>query len=130
MTFNSGDKVYAEGEVVSEKRGLDNLMYHLVLFDGARHPVPVAVKAIKPFTNMVREREIDLRKQAPAFRYNLRRLRQSRNLTQAEMARLIGVSQGAVWQWEHGQTVPRLDAFVKLCYTLGVGPAELMKEEE
>lgn len=37
---------------------------------------------------------------------NVRKLRKEMDLTQAELARLIGVSEKTIWNWEHGYDVP------------------------
>lgn len=36
-------------------------------------------------------------------------------LTQRELAEKLGVSRMAVWAWEKGENIPRLDYALKLC---------------
>lgn len=47
--------------------------------------------------------------------------RQKMGLTQADMAKLLGVSSLSIWKWESGQVVPRerLNAAIRDAYKLG-----------
>ena len=44
----------------------------------------------------------------------LRSLRQARNLTQAELAKLLDVDRSTVAQWERGANMPRAEMLIKL----------------
>ena len=44
----------------------------------------------------------------------LRALRQARNLTQAELAKLLDVDRTTVTQWEIGKNLPRAGTLIKL----------------
>ena len=50
----------------------------------------------------------------------LRSTRQSQGLSQAELARLAGVSQPTVANWESGSQYPRRAAMAKICEALGI----------
>jgi transcriptional regulator with XRE-family HTH domain len=57
----------------------------------------------------------------------IRTLREARGMSQTELAKIIGVSRGGVAQWELGVvTNIRLQAFIKLCDTLGTDPQYLI----
>jgi len=49
----------------------------------------------------------------------LAELRRERGLTQAELAKLIGVTTSAVGNWESGERIPRLPTLRKLADALG-----------
>lgn len=48
-----------------------------------------------------------------------------RGMTEAELARLSGVSQGTVNRWRHGRSKPTRRAFAAVAAVLGVQVAEL-----
>ena len=47
-------------------------------------------------------------------------------MTQAEFARALGVTQGAVYQWENGLTSPRLNVLVSMAELLKVSLNDLV----
>ena len=49
------------------------------------------------------------------FAENLRNLRESKNLKQAELAKLLGVDQRTVSAWENKVCEPSFDILAKLC---------------
>lgn len=55
----------------------------------------------------------------------LRWLRQQKNLTQADLANLTGISQHSISKLETGQTAPRPETTQKLADALGVSPSAL-----
>ena len=57
----------------------------------------------------------------------IRLARIKKGMTQAELAETIGVSQGAVGQWEHGMTIPRPNHIVRLSALLEIPVEELLK---
>jgi len=59
----------------------------------------------------------------------LKPLRQARNLTQEDLARLLGVSRQAVHAWEAGKAAPSLLQAVRLARVLGVPVEALLGEE-
>lgn len=67
---------------------------------------------------------------SPAFATNIKRLRISHNLTQLELAKIVGVSDKAVSTWESGRKIPRIQVLSKLCDYFGVSLGELFEEEE
>lgn len=50
----------------------------------------------------------------------IREAREKAGMTQAEFARALGVTQGAVYQWENGLTSPRLKVLVTMAELLKV----------
>lgn len=66
------------------------------------------------------------------FCENLTSIREKRNLTQPELARLVDVSQPAISQFERGKTNPSPDTIGKLAKALNVTTDSLIlgKEEE
>lgn len=54
------------------------------------------------------------------FRQNLRKLREVRKITQAEMGRRAGIAAASVSHFETGQRAPSLDTLVKLADALNV----------
>ena len=66
----------------------------------------------------LREREpapIAKKEQAMSFRDNLQHLRASRNMTQEQLAMLVGVSRQSVTKWEAERAYPEMDKLLKLC---------------
>lgn len=60
---------------------------------------------------------------------NLRALRKKRGMTQRDLARAVGVSQGSVAMWEGGGYYPRASMMVELGKVLKVSIDELIGEE-
>lgn len=48
------------------------------------------------------------------FKMNIRPLRESRNMTQEELANLLGVKPPAVSKWERGLAHPRMDNVARM----------------
>jgi DNA-binding XRE family transcriptional regulator/desulfoferrodoxin (superoxide reductase-like protein) len=59
----------------------------------------------------------------------IRNLRESRNLTQAELAERIGVSSKTVSKWETGKGLPDITLLQPLAGALGISVIELMNGE-
>ena len=57
----------------------------------------------------------------------IRLARMKKGMTQADLAENIGVSQGAVGQWEQGMTIPRPKHIVRLSSLLDIPVEELLK---
>ena len=60
------------------------------------------------------------------FRDNLLCLRQQRNMTQEQLAMLLGVSRQSVAKWESGQSTPEVDKLVKMAGLFGCTLDELV----
>ena len=60
----------------------------------------------------------------------LRELRESLNLSQAEVATELGVATLTISKWERGLYVPTVDDFIRLCTTLGVLASDVLKRVE
>ncbi len=64
------------------------------------------------------------------FAERLRLLRQARNITQARLANLVGVSARVYNRWEKGSNVPHFDTIVRLADILQVSLDELAGRKE
>lgn len=60
---------------------------------------------------------------------SIRKLRESRNLTQEELGRIAGVSSMAVSQWENGRAVPRMGAIQRMADYFNIPKSEIMGDE-
>jgi len=56
----------------------------------------------------------------------IKTLRKMMNITQADLAKLIGVKQTNVSEWENGNQFPALDNLHKLCKHLNTNPSYLL----
>lgn len=65
-----------------------------------------------------------------AFAENVKRLREEKGLTQAELANLIEVSQPVVAQYEKGMKVPTIITGALLAKRLGTTCEELVEGKE
>ena len=63
------------------------------------------------------------------FRDNLLRLRAARNMTQEQLAMLLGVSRQAVSKWEAGQAYPEMAKLDRLCAVFNCTMDELVRGE-
>lgn len=59
----------------------------------------------------------------------IRKHREEIGMTQTELASRLGVSQGAVSQWESGSTQPEIKHLVKMSEMFGCSVDELIKKE-
>ena len=50
-----------------------------------------------------------------SFRDNLQHLRATRNMTQEQLAMLVGVSRQSVTKWEAERAYPEMDKLIKIC---------------
>ena len=63
------------------------------------------------------------------FRDNLLHLRQQRNMTQEQLAMLLGVSRQSVAKWESGQSTPEVDKLLKMSELFGCTIDELVSDD-
>ena len=56
----------------------------------------------------------------------IREARKNAGVTQDELAREVGVTQGAVTQWETGRAAPSLPMFIKVAQALGCSLDDLV----
>ena len=61
------------------------------------------------------------------FEKNLKELREQKNLTQYELAQLVGVTQSAIAQFELGSSLPNIKTAVRIADALGVTCEQLVK---
>lgn len=59
----------------------------------------------------------------------LREIRIAKGMTQEQLAQALGVTQGAIAQWENGQAHPAYNKLAKLTAVLGVSADELIGKE-
>lgn len=64
------------------------------------------------------------------FANELERLRKARQLTQDELAKRAGISQGAICQYENGAIMPKAEIALKLAECLGTTVENLLKGGE
>ncbi len=60
----------------------------------------------------------------------IREYRESKNLTQLQVANAAGVSVGAVSQWENGRCSPNAIALLRIAKLFECSPEELVDDEE
>lgn len=58
----------------------------------------------------------------------IRELRQKKELSQEELARLLGVDRSAVAKWETGSNYPRVEKMMAMARIFGCSLDELMNE--
>lgn len=68
------------------------------------------------------------RKFNSVFAHNLNNLMAKQDLSQAELARRIGVSAQAVSNWCNGTKIPRMDTVDKICKLFGLRREDLMTD--
>ncbi len=61
------------------------------------------------------------------FSYKLKETRLERNLTQEQLAELIGIHPKTYKKYEIGETVPRIPVIRKLCIALDVSCDDLLE---
>lgn len=61
-----------------------------------------------------------------SFPISLKQMRHDRGLTQAELARQIGVNRVTVWQYENSKTRPSLEKVVNLCQVFNCSVEKLL----
>ena len=60
---------------------------------------------------------------------NLRRLMYEKNITQAQMARDLGIKKGTISTWMNGVHLPRMDKIDRICHYLGCSRSDLLEIE-
>ncbi|QOY60590.1 helix-turn-helix transcriptional regulator [Thermophilibacter immobilis] len=62
-----------------------------------------------------------------SFRDNLQHLRAMRNMTQEQLAMLLGVSRQSVTKWEAEKSYPEMDKLIKICHVFDCSLDELVQ---
>ena len=62
-----------------------------------------------------------------SFRDNLQHLRATRNMTQEQLAMLLGVSRQSVTKWEAEKSSPEMDKLLKMCQIFGCSLDDLVQ---
>lgn len=100
----------------------------MVKLDGWKRPFRIPMALIEPADRShIRITEVDFVIDRSRFSKTVRRLRQSANLSQTELADQIGVSQKTVSKWENGEVAPRLDRLSPLASVLGVSVSDMLE---
>lgn len=60
---------------------------------------------------------------------NIKKFREEGKLTQTEVAEAVGVTVGAVSQWESGRCLPNAVALMRLSKLFDVSPEEIIEED-
>ena len=63
------------------------------------------------------------------FEFNLKKLRERKGISQAELAQLVGVSQAAIAQFELGTSLPNVKTAVRLAKVLGTTCEEMVENK-
>jgi transcriptional regulator with XRE-family HTH domain len=61
---------------------------------------------------------------------SIKRLREEKGFTQAQLALLVGVGASAVQKWEYGESQRAFKVFVALCEVLECRPRDLLEDGE
>ena len=61
---------------------------------------------------------------------NIRKLRESKNLTQEQFGKIAGVSSMAVSQWENGRAIPRMGAIQRISDFFDVSKASIIGDDD
>ena len=64
-----------------------------------------------------------------SFRDNLRIRRLQLRMSQLDLAKKIGVTQTAIWQYENGEATPKLEIALRLAKVLGMTVEQLAGED-
>ena len=67
---------------------------------------------------------------APTFNEKLKSARESKHLTQQQVADTINVTRQAVSQWENGKSAPDLETLKRLCSLYEITPNDLLLDKE
>ncbi len=59
----------------------------------------------------------------------LRAARNRAGLTQAEAARLLGLSRQTLWSYERGRGLPSANVLARICVLYGVTPQDLVRPQ-
>lgn len=126
-----GHKVLVEAEIVSNRKLADSgdglqMDYFLVKVRGQSGAVAVVADSVRDFEPPnFQQTDVDFDETRTLISKNIRLRRQDANLSQFQLAQLLGVSQNAVSQWETGSCVPRFYMVPSLTKALGITIPEL-----
>ncbi len=62
--------------------------------------------------------------------FNLKTIRRKQLISQKELSKMVGVSQGAISQWETGESSPRAEYLPRLADILGCTIDDLLRNKE
>lgn len=61
---------------------------------------------------------------------NIKKLREAHHLSQAEFAKLLGVSDKAVSTWENGTRIPRMGVIQKMADLYGLQKTDIIEDKQ
>ena len=64
------------------------------------------------------------------FSENIKNLRKEHNLTQEQLGKIAGVSDGAVSTWENGKAFPRIGAIERMSKHFGISKSEIIEDRD
>lgn len=64
------------------------------------------------------------------FSENIKNLRKEHNLTQEQLGKIAGVSDGAVSTWENGKAFPRIGAIERMAAHFGISKSEIIEDRD
>lgn len=100
----------------------------LVRLNGHREPIRVLASNVEPAgRSRIRTTDVDWSLDRSRFSKSVRRLRQSKNISQKDIADMVGVTQATVSKWESGAMVPTMDRVASLAAVLGVSVSEIVE---
>lgn len=131
--MRAGEQVLVRGKYLRtgppERIGDDVVDTAMVKVNGYREPIRVPVTHIEPMErSRIRITDVDYNIDRSKLAKTVRRLRQSKNFSQGEVAEALGVTQVAVSRWERGLMSPRLDRIAPLASVLGISVSDMLEE--
>ncbi len=60
---------------------------------------------------------------------NIRKIREKKGLTQAELGKLLCITQSAIGQFENDKTSPKIETLEKIASALHISPADLLRDD-
>lgn len=64
------------------------------------------------------------------FSENIKNLRKEHHLTQEQLGKIAGVSDGAVSTWENGKALPRIGAIERMAAHFGISKSEIIEDRD
>lgn len=61
---------------------------------------------------------------------NIKKIRETYDLTQSQLGKIAGVSDKAVWTWENGTAEPRMGAIQKIADHFGITKSEIIEDHD
>lgn len=132
--MRAGQQVTVQGEYLrtGPVEMVNNRMVKtaMVRVNGFREPLMVQLDDIKPVVRQnIRLSEVDYEIDRDHLAKTIRRLRQSKNISQRDFGSKLGVSQPTVCMWEKGLVVPPLSRLRSIATVLGVSVSDILEKK-